>query len=832
MSSTQEYQTLIIDSAQASQQNDLGRLIHRSVTSQGQLISEIHSQVSSLDYTVSRDCLRALFITDPAVDRKEIENRKDGLMDDSCKWILDSPAFKDATELEMNDVLWIHGGPGKGKTMIAMFLIDVLSKKISGDPQQILAYFFCDNTTDKRNNAQKALMSLLHQILKQIPINILLEDFRIQGEQMFSSMEAVWMSLIRVLDSSTLKIVFIVLDGLDECDGDSLDFFLGLLSEYFMKVTECKCHVKWILTSRNDIGIREHLGFSRHIDLEANFEHIARAVDAFIELKVEELANRKGYDSDLKSFVTEELSKKAEGTFLWVALACSELRKRTVSSINTRFVLGKLPSGLSRLYARMLDQVMSNDIEEMVEIALEVLRAVNIALRPLNFGELAIMSGLPSDSRQSTEVARKYAELCGSFLTFRDEYVYLVHQSAKEFLQKQQDSSIYPRGIFSEHEKAANRCLQYITLHWQEDLKDLASTKKAASTKYRTPPSSSLQYPLLHWVEHSNLARETDDIYLRYKSFFRSNSEIRRLWLAYFKDNRHLPNLGYIRMYKFSSLHISAVCGTAWLAERLLADDGLRHVDVTDAWGLTALHWAIQCRKLDTIKLLLQKGADPEHKGSLRQAKNGPKMGTPLVLAACSSNVEAARLLLEQNVNINGRDHLSMTPLTWSVSKNIPSMTAFLRNGAKPDTGNAAGKTALHFAASSGHEKLVKLLLKSGAAVNAVDVHGLSPIYEAAYNGHTHVSELLSRYGASSVDRWQAEELALNVVAKESATLIAASGSGPNGSKGSKGSAGGRRKPPGSLVVARQGSSVPRTKVLGFSPARFDPLQPKDRDGN
>jgi hypothetical protein len=87
-------------------------------------------------------------------------------------------------------------------------------------------------------------MSLLHQILKQIPINILLEDFRIQGEQMFSSMEAVWMSLIRVLDSSTLKIVFIVLDGLDECDGDSLDVFLGLLSEYFMKATECKCHVK------------------------------------------------------------------------------------------------------------------------------------------------------------------------------------------------------------------------------------------------------------------------------------------------------------------------------------------------------------------------------------------------------------------------------------------------------------------------------------------------------------------------------------------------------------------------------------------------------------
>jgi ankyrin repeat protein len=774
-----------------------------------------------------------LFITDPAADRKEIENRKDDLMDDSCKWILDSPAFKDATELKMNDVLWIHGGPGKGKTMIAMFLIDVFSKKVSEDPYQILSYFFCDNTTDKRNNAQKALMSLLHQILKQISVNILLDDFRIQGEEMFSSVEAVWMSLIQVLESSMLKTVFIILDGLDECDSDSLDVFLGLLSKYFINATESKSRVKWILTSRNDVGIREYLSFSRHIDLEANFAHISRAVDTFINLKVEELASRKGYDLGLKKFVAEKLSKKAEGTFLWVALACSELRKRTVSSINTRLVLGKLPSGLSRLYARILDQVMSNDIEEMVEIAFEVLRAVTIALRPLNFGELAIMSGLPSDSRQSTRVAREYAELCGSFLTFRDGYVYLVHQSAKEFLQRQQGHSIHPQGIFAEHEKTANRCLQYITQHWQEDLKDLTSLHKAASTKYRAPPPSSLQYPLLHWVEHSNCAGETNNIYTQYKRFFRSNSEVRRLWLEYFKKNRHLPNLGYIRIYKFSSLHISAVCGTVWLAERLLEDDGLRHVDVTDAWGLTALHWAVQCRKLDIVKLLLQKGADPEHKGSLRQAKNGPKTGTPLGLAVCSSNVEAAKLLLEQKVDINGRDHLSMTPLALSVSKNTPSMTAFLlQHGANPDTGNAAGKTALHIAASLGDEKFVTMLLKSGASVNVADVHGLTPIYGAAYNGHTHISDLLSRYRASSTHRSQAEKLALNIEAKNSATLIAASGSGPNGSKGSKDSAGGRHRPSASLVTALQGSDVPRTKVLGFSPARFNPLQEKDRDKN
>jgi len=98
-------------------------------------------------------CMRALFVTDPAVNRREIENRRDRLVENSCDWALeflnkfmdDQSAFR----------LWLHGDPGKGNTMIAMSFLDYLVEKVISQDDQLVVYFFCDNTSDKRNALSK-----------------------------------------------------------------------------------------------------------------------------------------------------------------------------------------------------------------------------------------------------------------------------------------------------------------------------------------------------------------------------------------------------------------------------------------------------------------------------------------------------------------------------------------------------------------------------------------------------------------------------------------------------------------------------------------------------
>ena len=54
-------------------------------------------------------------------------------------------------------------------------------------------------------------------------------------------------------------------------------------------------------------------------------------------------------------------------------------------------------------------------------------------------------------------------------------------------------------------------------------------------------------------------------------------------------------------------------------------------------------------------------------------------------------------------------------------SGNISSINALIKQGAKLEETDAAGRTPLHVAAYASHEVAVKLLAKSGANMNALE---------------------------------------------------------------------------------------------------------------
>jgi hypothetical protein len=92
-----------------SVESSMGRVENEMKETIEQLSGNAFKQLAS-------SCLKALFVTEPSVDRKEIETRKDKLIDRSCDWIL--PQFWEFLGSDLLSRLWIHGAPGKGKTMI------------------------------------------------------------------------------------------------------------------------------------------------------------------------------------------------------------------------------------------------------------------------------------------------------------------------------------------------------------------------------------------------------------------------------------------------------------------------------------------------------------------------------------------------------------------------------------------------------------------------------------------------------------------------------------------------------------------------------------------
>lgn len=140
--------------------------------------------------------------------------KKDELLRGTGSWIYkqlaadeedDQPDLQDAASIfnkwttdQQSSVLWIHGGPGKGKTMLAISLIDELSQHLTDGI--ILAYFFCENSSEK-SNAVYIVRTLLWQIIRQQPslATYLREEYRTQKAALLSSSADGLSILLRVL---------------------------------------------------------------------------------------------------------------------------------------------------------------------------------------------------------------------------------------------------------------------------------------------------------------------------------------------------------------------------------------------------------------------------------------------------------------------------------------------------------------------------------------------------------------------------------------------------------------------------------------------------------
>ena len=137
--------------------------------------------------------------------------------ENTCAWLFDDPRYKAWNDGD-SPVLWIHAGPGSGKSVLS----SVISKELTSDDRDAMtAYFFFDDKDDRIRTAQAALQNLLAQILKQDPSGVyehFLEEseFAINGSSTAWSFGMLWRVLVRVINDETLRPLTLVIDALGE----------------------------------------------------------------------------------------------------------------------------------------------------------------------------------------------------------------------------------------------------------------------------------------------------------------------------------------------------------------------------------------------------------------------------------------------------------------------------------------------------------------------------------------------------------------------------------------------------------------------------------------
>jgi hypothetical protein len=477
-------------------------------------------------------CLRDLLVTDPREDRVRIEGDKDKLLRDCYAWILDDVSFQRWRTQDESRLLWIKGDPGKGKTMMTMGVIAELSKgggasetprtmskilaklklnsrqKTTRVSQQcLLTYFFCQSTRPELNNAVSVLRGLLYLLVMQREelMRHIQRRYETVGRQLFEGPNAVYAlreMLTDVLNDAALPPTYLLVDALDECTSG--------LSELLQVITnnlKQQSQAKWLVTSRKVLEIERHLqpdSLGVKVNLEVKANHVSRAVAAFVDYKVQQLAAVQRYDPTLHEQVQRQLSDKAEGTFLWVSLVCKELEG--VPLYRTQEVLQALPPGLDPLYDRMMTQIEAQD-PRTAGYCTSILRAVTLAFRPLGAPELATAAGLPHKHFGSMQAVLDVINHCGSFLTLREGIVSFIHLSAKDYFMVGNGRHVFNGTSEEEHRQITDRLLERMDETLQRDVCGLQKPGAYihdASVKERIKNSSlpRVAYACEFWVRH------------------------------------------------------------------------------------------------------------------------------------------------------------------------------------------------------------------------------------------------------------------------------------------------------------------------------------------
>jgi hypothetical protein len=440
-------------------------------------------------------CRRELFVVDPQDDIETIEKKKDELLDDAYRWILETKEYTAFTDWSGEEsplppcrLLWIKGHAGTGKTMLLIGIIRELSDQPAALSPNV-AHFFCQGTGDKTyNNATCILRSLIWILLVQQPdlISHLRPMYKHKGASLFSDRNAlVTMSRVftSMLKDPSLSPVYFVVDALDECEEGRED-----LIQLISITLTLSDKVKWLVSSRPEVDLKSPA------TVELDTQSLERPVNAYINYKLFNLQGRDGYDTNTLAEVSGEIRQRARNTFLWVALVFKELN--SVEGWDAIDTIKNIPPGLSALYDRMMTRIEDRN-QYNPQRCKNVLVATFLAYRPLSLAELAVLAGL------LPEMAQTIVEKCGSFLTIKDNTVTLIHQSANDYLKASYISRLQQGGVVQGHADISSRSIAAMS----KLRRNIYALLYPGSTPgdITTPtldPLEGLRYSCVYWVPH------------------------------------------------------------------------------------------------------------------------------------------------------------------------------------------------------------------------------------------------------------------------------------------------------------------------------------------
>ncbi|KAL8701801.1 MAG: hypothetical protein Q9201_004715 [Fulgogasparrea decipioides] len=727
-------------------------------------------------------------------------------------WLLENSDFKKWYSSSGSAVLWLSGIPGSGKTTLVNTVQAEIESRMGKTKPTV--YFYLQYEGASEDPAKVVLKSLVNKICA---LDTTLKD-GVQEQRLASLVEhkcppadslALCHLFRSLLDFVSPEVEsFFLIDSLDEYPW-IIDALLSATTARAQDVPPIRIS-KHLVSYRSSCKALNHyvedtiaFGKGFKVDLDENAA-AKTSLTRYIEIEEGRLIDTHPECELRIRRMIRFVQQRSASSFLWAKLALESISQHLVSGLELDTLdLRLLPLTLGEIYQQRLDLALSKNGTMVVE----TLRWVLYAARPLSALELngallkssSISFNGYSDSFLSSAgsdgLGAALTSICGGLLQISENRrLVLAHRTVREYLcdpNTMDYQSDLDFGYIQCHESLAMTSLQcLITYRRAQNNKDYKYSDTNSQKSFR-------EYAYDHWMKHYWIAEaqslQLTGLLYEYLLCLPSCEQKIYGWQER-SEFRHSMLLicamsGFTQLCKVvlqmgtpvdiqygfnpvTPLHLAVSSGHPDTV-RLLLEYGADK-EATTSSGETALFLAVRNADRDIVKLLLDFGADIEARIPETNeyplhvaAANGAESVISLVCFNHPETDEDVCGITERPVEQNHPPCRDVCCEFGSLKANLPckccncqldSATEHEKNDNLCDEFRVSYLearsnlewTPLHYAAAYGHDNVIRLLLRLGAHNDVQTKEGESALVLALKNGHTGVMNLLQRFSKSA----------------------------------------------------------------------------------
>ncbi|KAH9013800.1 hypothetical protein EDB83DRAFT_2182900, partial [Lactarius deliciosus] len=429
----QRVQVVDIKVEVVNQVTDLNR------SSSSNLITDRENLTSLTGNELRKDLRKWIAPPDPSVN---YNTASDAHHEGTATWCAEGNTLADWKA--SGSLLWIHGKPGSGKSILSSVIIRDI-KSLSSHGSAFLAYFYFDFKDTTKQDLRALLSSLLVQLADQSDTfcDTLSSLYSKRGSEQ-PTIDSLAQCLKDMLTMMGQVPIYLIIDALDESPNDSgIPSSREKVLELVKELIDLRHpNLRLCITSRPEYDIRTTLEplATQQVSLHDEGGQ-KRDINDYVTFVVHSDRRMKRWRDDDKDAVIENLTEKADGMFRWVFCQLEVLRH--CFPTNLRRILEELPKSLDETYKRILKEINHANREH----AYRLLQCLAVAHRPLRVEELAEVlafdlsaGGIPkliADWRwedQEEAVLSACSSLVSVIVDSGSRVVQFSHFSVKEFL--------------------------------------------------------------------------------------------------------------------------------------------------------------------------------------------------------------------------------------------------------------------------------------------------------------------------------------------------------------------------------------------------------------